>query len=161
MQRRQRVRGVTLIELMIAVVIVGILAAIAYPSFADSIRKSRRSEATTALLQVQQAQERLRSNAPAYAQAVTDLGLPATTPSGRYTISLVQAAADGGGTMQAWSSGYIAMAHGVDGTSQANDAQCRRLAVRVLGGNLAYAGCGTCTSFGFSDFSVSHACWTQ
>lgn len=50
--------GFTLIELMIAVSIVGILAAIALPSYNDSLMKSRRADAKTALLELANAMER-------------------------------------------------------------------------------------------------------
>ena len=51
-------RGFTLIELMITVAIVGILAAIAYPSYQDHIRKARRAEGQSALLELAQFMER-------------------------------------------------------------------------------------------------------
>ena len=51
-------KGFTLIELMIAVAIVGILAGIAYPSYQDSVRKSRRADAQGALLGFANAMER-------------------------------------------------------------------------------------------------------
>ena len=49
-------QGFTLIELMIVVAIVGILSAIAYPSYAEYIRKGHRADARAGLLQAQQVQ---------------------------------------------------------------------------------------------------------
>jgi type IV pilus assembly protein PilE len=51
-------RGFTLIEVMIVAAIVAILAAIAYPSYQDSVRKSRRADAKSILLQAGQFMER-------------------------------------------------------------------------------------------------------
>lgn len=46
--------GFSLIELMIAVALVGIVAAVAFPAYQDSINKSRRSEAVAALTEAAQ-----------------------------------------------------------------------------------------------------------
>lgn len=54
---RHRSSGFTLIEAMVAVVIIGILAAIAYPYYLDQVRKARRTVAKTALLEVANRQE--------------------------------------------------------------------------------------------------------
>ncbi len=50
--------GFTLIEIMITVAIVAILAAIAYPAYRDQVRKTRRADATAALLDLAQFMER-------------------------------------------------------------------------------------------------------
>jgi type IV pilus assembly protein PilE len=54
-------RGFTLIELMIVIVVVAILASIAWPSYSDSVRKSRRGQAKADLLEVAQLAERFRT----------------------------------------------------------------------------------------------------
>jgi len=48
----------TLIELMVTVAIVGILASIAYPSYQDSVRKSRRADVKGVVLGLANAMER-------------------------------------------------------------------------------------------------------
>ncbi len=51
-------RGFTLIEAMIVVVILGILTALAYPSYIDQVRKARRADAESSLLAAAQILER-------------------------------------------------------------------------------------------------------
>jgi len=67
-----RARGFTLIELMIVVAVIGILAAVAYPSFQESVRKAKRADAKEALLRIQLAQEKFRANNPTYAASLTN-----------------------------------------------------------------------------------------
>ncbi len=59
-------RGYTLLELMVAVAIVAVLVAIAYPSYRDQIRKSRRADAESVLLQAAQWMERLYTTSNCY-----------------------------------------------------------------------------------------------
>ncbi|WP_281355939.1 type IV pilin protein [Azoarcus taiwanensis] len=58
MRYTTRQNGFTLIELMIVVAVIGILAAVAYPSYQEHIRQARRADAQTALLELSQFMER-------------------------------------------------------------------------------------------------------
>lgn len=53
-----RISGFTLIELVIVLLVVGILGTIAYPSYIDSVRKSKRASAKITLLEIANFQER-------------------------------------------------------------------------------------------------------
>jgi type IV pilus assembly protein PilE len=66
--------GFTLVELVIAMVIVSILAAIAIPSYSTYILKSHRTEAKTALLDIASLEERYFSTNNTYTQTPSDLG---------------------------------------------------------------------------------------
>ena len=92
-ERSRFSRGFTLIELMIVVAIVGILAMIAYPSYLDSIRKSRRADAVAALGAGQLAQEKWRANDTDYGTRV-EIGIGAESPDGYYDITVQQAIAN-------------------------------------------------------------------
>lgn len=63
---RRQVAGFTLIELMIAVAIVGILVRLAYPAYTQSVLKSHRAEAKAALLDLASREERYFSTANVY-----------------------------------------------------------------------------------------------
>lgn len=78
-----RDRGFTLIELMIVVAIIGILAAIAYPSYQNSVDKSRRTDGKSALSGLASAMERFYTTNSTYEGAASgglDTGAPAIYP---------------------------------------------------------------------------------
>jgi type IV pilus assembly protein PilE len=68
--RAKYAKGVTMIELLIVMVIVGVLMAAAYPSYLSSLRKSRRAEAAIAVETMAQAQERFFSRFRTYTSVV-------------------------------------------------------------------------------------------
>jgi type IV pilus assembly protein PilE len=100
MKKKTSSAGFTLIELMIVVVVIGILAAIAYPSYQQSVRKSKRADGKAALLKLELAQEKLRANCPFYGQSLgagdvcganagaTTVTGSATSPDGHYNIAI-------------------------------------------------------------------------
>lgn len=67
--RRSYFQGFTLIEVMITVAIVGILAAIAYPSYQEYVVKSKRAKAEGCLLEMSQFMERFYTTNMTYATA--------------------------------------------------------------------------------------------
>ena len=78
--QRQRTRGFTLVELVVTILIVAILASIAIPSYISYVRKSRRTDAKSALLNMASLEERYFSTNNSYSQNPADLGYPAPFP---------------------------------------------------------------------------------
>lgn len=71
---RKKVRGFTLIELMVVVAIVGILAAIAYPSYRDHVIRANRASAQTFMLKIASLEEQYMLDAHAYTTAAPNGG---------------------------------------------------------------------------------------
>jgi type IV pilus assembly protein PilE len=85
-------RGVTLLELMITVAIVGILAAIIYPTYRQQmLRTNRGTEGLATLSDLAARQERFYSRNSTYTIDPVDLGSAALTPKGFYAITITDA----------------------------------------------------------------------
>ena len=121
-----RMRGFTLIELMVVVVIIAILAAIAVPAFGRYAYRARRVDGQELLLRIANAQERFYAGNNHYG-SLTDIGYadPAPSEKGYYTAS-VPNVATGSTSAQA----YTAMATPQD--AQATDV-CGPLAINDVG----------------------------
>jgi len=89
--------GFTLIELMIVVVIIAILAGIAYPAYQKQVLQSRRSDAKAALQQLAAREEQFYMDNKTYTTVLTQMAYTATptvtTADGYYTIRVVAATA--------------------------------------------------------------------
>jgi len=84
---RSKNSGFSLIELMIVIVIIGIIAAIAYPSYQNSITKTRRADGQAALLDIMNAQERYFTENNTYTTTLSDINKSASSEEGYYSIA--------------------------------------------------------------------------
>lgn len=141
-------RGFSLVELLIAVAVMGLLAAVAWPSFMESVRKSRRSEAFAAMAAIQQAQERWRASHPAYTSNWSDVAASSATPKGYYALALSTPAAPDDRI------GYDVIATAA--RAQSADTPCRMMAIELRRGSLRY-GSGT----GAIDWADANRCWAR
>ena len=124
----KKFRGFSLTELMIALAIVGLLAAVALPAYRDSTRRSNRSDAQITLSRLSALEERHFFRTNQYTGDFADMipgavsGNPVDSDEGHYSIALTLT---GGGT--GWS--MTATPQG----DQANDAACASLTLNSLG----------------------------
>ena len=126
----QRVRGVTLLELMAVVVVIGILSIVALPSYRQYVLRAQRTEAKSALLRLATNQERYYLGNRTYgtvAQLVDANLLPADEKSERGAYRITLAAAD--------ATTYTATATPVAGgaVDMRGDTQCTTFSITAQG----------------------------
>ena len=121
-----RSRGFTLVELMVTILVGAILAAIAIPTYTSQIRKSRRTDARTAVMDAAAREERFFATHNAYSQTSTDLGYATfPAPVGQYyTLTVVCTAA---------CAGFTATASPIQTGPQVNDTACTSFTVDQTG----------------------------
>jgi len=133
MNSKARQHGVTLIELVVVIMIVGILAAVAIPSYRNYVIRSQRSDAKDALLALATQQEKHYLQCNRYADdiaAATDCAADevqgaALSKNGWYVLDTDQAADP--------TLGFTATATAVAGENQFQDTACRVFTVDQAG----------------------------
>jgi type IV pilus assembly protein PilE len=148
MKSRLQQKGVTLLELIVVMIIVGILAAVAIPSYRQYVIRSQRSDAKDALLSLATAQEKfyLQCNTYAAGFAVAPncaaLNLQGTNSSknGWYTLAIPARTA----------TSYTITATATAGGNQFQDTDCRRFQMNER---------GIRTAINAANADNSAACW--
>ena len=136
---RAAARGFSLIELMIALVIISVLLAIALPSYKNYVIRAAREQAQTLLLQLAGQEEKIFLNSSAYAvhsTAVTKaydgtstggLGLSnGKTPDGRYTITIAPGSAGSSTTFTLTATPVTGLSNEKDGNITLDDTGQRK-----------------------------------
>jgi type IV pilus assembly protein PilE len=131
MTRRGSAGGFTWLEVLTALVVVGVLAAIAIPSWRTHLLRARRGDAAAALVALQRAQDTFFGRHARYADTgeltsppPRGLGLPDVSARGFYRIGMTTAA-DG--------LGYTATARILAAAGQADDTRCVEFSIDHLG----------------------------
>jgi len=130
--RGKRARGVTLIELLVALVLLAILAGLAIPSYRGYVLRANRTEARAVLLALATAQEKFHLMCGTYAADLDpgrasdcdgrSLRFPASSERGYYTIAITAADAAG------WTASALP-----DGAPQSEDDACREFGLDGTG----------------------------
>lgn len=129
-------RGFTLIELMIVVVIVGILATIAYPSYTRYMIQARRSDGQAALLRVAAAQEKFFADCNWYAGLLGTARMCGTGPSNG-VLGLNAMSVDQHYQLQLSATATAFTASAIPQNIQAADAECTALGITNIGAKTA------------------------
>lgn len=153
---RGRQHGFTLIELVIAMIVAAILAAIAIPAYSSFVREGRRTDAKSALLDLASLEERYFTTTNTYSSAASDLGYgsaawPVTVGSGYYQVAqpVVSAAVAPTTSTPAGTPASFSITATPVG-DQANDTECASFTVTSQGAH---------TSLSNSGADTSSTCW--
>lgn len=132
-----RARGFTLVEVMTACALACALAAVALPSYQQSLHQARRGDAVSLLGRVQAAQERHRAQHGFYTADLAALQLGARSEQGFYTLTVELSGPEA----------YRAVAAPAAGSPQAADARCPTLELSV--------------AIGFAQQGPEARCWNR
>jgi type IV pilus assembly protein PilE len=143
---RSAARGFTLVEILIALSMAGVLSSVAVPTFQGHLQKARRADALVTMMQVQLAQSRWRANDMHYA-TLAQIGVGSVSSARHYTLALVSDNDD-----------HYEVRAAATG-AQAGDTACRNMVLRVSGANVVQAS-GPDASVA-NPTALNRKCWNQ
>ena len=122
--KKKENEGFTLIELLVVIIIIGILSAIALPSFLSQASKAKQTEAKTFVGAVNRAQQAFRMENQQFTGAIADLqlGVPAQSEYYGYTLSAAAASSttvsaapitNESSTLRAYAGGVVVLSTGL------------------------------------------------
>lgn len=165
MNKNNKQLGFSLMELMMAVAILGIITAVAVPSYVEYVKKAKRTEPKTELLRIAQLQESYYVQNLSYAKAMntsgTNIGLGFSnasekTESGLYQVSTTGTPSTCDGTNAKPCTGYTVTAVPVAGKGQENDKACSK---GFTISNTGQRGAKSSTDSDFKSAATIKECW--
>ncbi len=142
----RKAKGFTLVEMLIVVLILSILASIAYPAYIDSVRKGRRADAMVQLNDVAMRLQRCYTTNTTYNSAAgvclikDSLAAGVKSDAGYYLVQATSVA----------STGFLLSATPVAGSSQVSDSKCKKFTLDQSGKR---------TAFNSSNADSTDECW--
>jgi type IV pilus assembly protein PilE len=121
------VAGFSLTELVIVLAVLGLLTALAVPSYRDFVTKSRRTEAKDLLYTAAQRLQQYYTINDVYTTNAGALSVPTTSSNGYYSLSIAA------GHTGSINTSYSISAAPVSGTTQAGDSACGTYTLNSLG----------------------------
>jgi type IV pilus assembly protein PilE len=126
---KRYIAGVTLMELMVVVVVLGLLAAIGVPAYRQYMQRTHRTEAKSALMRIAAEQERFYLQNNTYTNNLAALGFPAgVSEKGVYTLAIPLANATAFQVTATPTAGG-----GVNGVDQSDDGECATFTINAQG----------------------------
>ena len=157
MNRKKSESGFTLIELLVVIIIIGILAAIALPSFLNQAAKAKQSEAKSYVGSVNRAQQSYRVEKTSFAPDVNtlEIGIPTKTTDYTYAMAGKSSASDttftaipnDTTTLRAYTGGVMVLAS----TGQSSAAACQTTSPSGTAPAVAFADPAGATCAGTAD----------
>lgn len=133
---RRRAAGFTLMEVMVVVIVVGILATIALPSYQEAMRKSRRTDARESLMEAASRQEQYMLDRNTYTKNMEDLGFaddPMISEEEHYSIDRIDTPACDEDSATC----YVLRATPLATSPQNEDARCATFTLESTGAQTA------------------------